>query len=178
MSGQKKRVPGLGAVLDWLEQYKFVFPVILVGAVLLLWPGEKRALTVVQENKVDTAVYTESFQLQEMEERLSHTLSKIEGAGEVSVLLTVKNSSRKVLAEDKTFVVREGSSEKSAETVVVSAGSGTESPVLLEQIYPEFQGALVVCSGGDAVNIQLKIVEAVSALTGLGADKICICKGK
>ena len=178
MSGQKKQIPGIGILLDWLEQYKFIFPVILVGALLLLWPEEERTLVAAQENKRDTVVYSESFQLREMEERLSDTLSKIEGAGEVSVLLTVKNSSRKVLAEDKTLVSREGSSEKSAETVIVSAGSGTEAPVLLEQIYPEFQGALVVCSGGDAVNIQLKIVEAVSALTGLGADKICICKGK
>jgi len=164
--------------MDVLEQYKFILLVILVGALLLLWPEQETVSVLPQKESRETTITSESFQLGSMEAKMSETLSKIEGAGEVSVLLTVKNSSRKVLAEDRNAVLREDSSEKSTETVVISAGSGSEEPVLLEQIYPEFQGALVVCSGGDEVNVRLKIVEAVSALTGLGADKICICKGK
>lgn len=178
MSGQKKRPPGIGAVMDVLEQYKFILLVILAGALLLLWPEQQTVSALSQKESKETVTTSESFRLEEMESKMSDTLSKIEGAGEVSVLLTVRNSSRRILAEDKNAVLREDSSEKSAETVVISTGSGGESPVLLEQIYPEFQGALVVCSGGDEVNVRLKIVEAVSALTGLGSDKICICKGK
>ena len=61
---------------------------------------------------------------------------------------------------------------------MVSAGSGREEAVALQQVYPQFQGALVVCTGGDDPAVQLKLVEAVSALTGLGSDKISICKGR
>ena len=42
----------------------------------------------------------------------------------------------------------------------------------------ETSGAVVVCEGGGDASVRLKLMEAVSALTGLGTDKIAICKGK
>ena len=42
---------------------------------------------------------------------------------------------------------------------------------------PEKGVALVVCPGGNDPAVKLQISEAVAALTGLGADKISICKG-
>ena len=43
--------------------------------------------------------------------------------------------------------------------------------------YPVFQGALVVCEGADQAQVRLAMTQAVSALTGLGTDRITICKG-
>lgn len=175
MSKPKKGLPGAAEALAALERYKYVLIVLLVGAALLLWPQGDGSRTV--EAAAESVVREEGFDLEAVEEKLAAALSRVEGAGEVTVLLTVKNSARSVLAEDRTAAGTEGA-EHREETVVISAGSGKQSPVLLEQIYPDFQGALVVCSGGDEVGVRLKLVEAVSALTGLGADKICICKGK
>ncbi len=62
--------------------------------------------------------------------------------------------------------------------VVVAAGSGAQDTVLVQQFYPRFQWALVVATGGGDPAVRLKLTEAVAALTGLGADKISICKGK
>ena len=36
---------------------------------------------------------------------------------------------------------------------------------------------LVVCAGGGDPQVRLRLVEAVSALTGLGSDRISICEG-
>ena len=49
--------------------------------------------------------------------------------------------------------------------------------VVRTQYYPSFRGALVVCPGGDDPQVQLAITQAVSALTGLGSDRITICAG-
>ena len=49
--------------------------------------------------------------------------------------------------------------------------------VAVENLSPSFRGALVVCPGGDDPAIQWKILQAVSALTGLGSDRICVCGG-
>ena len=49
---------------------------------------------------------------------------------------------------------------------------------MIQQLGPVYQGALVVCSGGDDPQVKLALYEAVSALTGLRTDKISICKGK
>jgi len=169
-----KENKGLKNLLTGIEKLKYVLLIALVGAVLLLWPGETQEK--IQNGPVlrNTGETAAGFDLEQMERRLSAALSKIEGAGEVTVLLTVQNSPRQVLAVDE----QESDEQRKAETVVVSKGSGNQEPVLVEQVYPDYQGALIVCSGADRADIRLKLVEAVSALTGLGADKISICKGK
>ena len=110
------------------------------------------------------------------EARLSQALSKIHGAGEVTVVLTVANGPRQILAEN---VDRDGSQgEEKTETVVLSRGSGSQETVTVQEIYPRYQGALLVCAGGDDPTVRLQLTEAMSALTGLRADKISISQGK
>ena len=150
------------------ERYKFVLLVILAGAALLLLPSPKE-----EEGQPPPAEpeQTGGFQVEDLERRLEEALSQVDGAGEVRVVLTVKSTARQVLAQD-------GRSTQRGSTVVVSQGSGAQEPVTIQQLSPQYQGALVVCSGGDDPSVRLRIVEAVSALTGLGADKISVCKGK
>ena len=160
-----------GAVWKALDRYKYVLAVIVVGIVLLLWPTGK------QDTGTDgTADVRETFDLEALEEKLSRTLSRVEGAGEVTVTLTVKNGMEQVLASDRTTSVSERGSSVEEETVLVNTGGGQET-VLLTQRYPTFQGALVVCEGGDNAEIQLLLTQALSSLTGLGADRITVCKG-
>ena len=94
------------------------------------------------------------------------------------MVLTLRSGSRQILAQDTETDQRESSIQTSQTTVVISQGSGVEQPVMLQEIYPTFQGALIICEGGDQPSVQLKLTEAVSALTGLTSDKISICKGK
>ncbi|MFR5025422.1 MAG: hypothetical protein ACLTC3_04190 [Evtepia gabavorous] len=68
--------------------------------------------------------------------------------------------------------------EEKTETVVLSRGSGSQETVTVQEIYPRYQGALLVCAGGDDPTVRLQLTEAMSALTGLGADKISISQGK
>lgn len=158
-----------------LGRYKFVLLVILVGIVLLLLPDSEKT----QKSREPLTVNTEEdFSVEALEEKLERTLSEIDGAGEVRVMLTVESGMKRVLAQNASLDQEESSVQRETETVVVSTGSGTEDVVLVQQIYPRFQGALVVSAGGGDPAVRLKLTEAVAALTGLGADKISICKGK
>ena len=165
--------PPEGAVWKLLDQYKYILIVIAAGVILLLWPTGDR------EQKVEAGQGGQAgdvFDLSALEEKLSQTLSKVEGAGEVTVTLSVKNGMEQVLASDRTTSVTERGSSVEEETVLVNSG-GSQEAVLLTQRYPTFQGALVVCQGGDDAEIRLTLTQAVSALTGLGADRITVCKG-
>lgn len=149
-----------------LEQHRLVWLAILAGLALLLLPlGEK------PENPEIQSVRTQ-FDLTAMEDRLSRALSRIDGAGEVTVVLTVRDGPRQVLAQDTR------TEQGETETVVISRGSSTQETVTIQELYPSYQGALLVCPGGDDPTVRLKLTEATSALTGLGADKISISKGK
>ena len=161
-------------VLKKLGQYKYVFLVITAGILLLMLPVSK-------ENQVDDQEYSvveEDFSVDALEEKLCGILSEIDGAGRVNVMLTVESGMKRVFAQD-IQMEREGDTfQNEAETVIVSSGNGMEDTVLVQQIYPRFQGALVVADGGGEPSVRLNITEAVAALTGLGADKISVCKGK
>lgn len=151
---------------ELLKRYQYVLLVLAVGLGLLLWPGEGGGNT--QAEDWDEA-QGQTVQVAELEERLANALSRIEGVGEATVVLTLERGTQQVLATD-----RKGEEE---ETVVVSAGSGQQQAVTVQEIYPRFQGALVVCAGGGDPQVKLQVLQAVEALTGLNANQISICEG-
>lgn len=153
-----------------LGAYKYVLLVIAAGAALLLWPGASKEA---EAESAGTETEVDDFSVASLEEQLAGILGRIDGAGEVSVMLTVKSGMERVLAEDTEIT----QSESETKTVVISTGSGKQEVVLLSQRYPTFQGALVVCSGGEDARVKLLITQAVSALTGLGSGRISVCKG-
>lgn len=147
--------------------------VLLAGAILLLLPDTKQS-----EQTQTAAAAEEDFSVEALEQKLEYTLSQIEGAGQVSVMLTVQSGMKRVLAQDKSAQQDGERLQQETQTVVISSGSGTQETVLIQQVYPRFQGALVVAEGGGDPAVKLKLTEAVAAVTGIGTDKISICKGK
>ena len=169
------KLPQMEKVLGFLKQYKYVLIVAAAGLLLLLWPtgGDGRQPAAQQTGLTGAE---EDFSVEALEERLAQALSRIDGAGEVSVILTVDSGMERVLATDRSQEQRDGELSIQEETVVISTDAGEEA-VLVKQRYPTFQGALVVCPGGDDAAVRLVLTQAVSALTGLGTDRITVCKG-
>lgn len=151
-----------------LGKYGYVLLVIAVGAALLLWPGGGEQETVLAE---ESETY---FDLEKFETKLEQALSRIEGAGEVSVVLTLESDGRQVLAQDRDT---DGAGGGTSTTVTVGRGSGTEEVVPLQTFTPDFRGALVICPGAGEAQVRLRLTEAVSAVTGLGSDRISVCTG-
>lgn len=163
-----------GAWIAALGKYKYAALVALVGLVLLLWPSgaEKDA------DSTATPGTADPFAVGALEEKLSSALSRVEGAGEVTVVLTLDATAGRVLAREESTTEGSGRSESRSEVVLASKGSGTQEPVSLYTEGPSYRGALVISPGGGDPEVRLALTRAVSALTGLGADKISICIGK
>lgn len=155
-----------------LDKYKYVLLVILAGVILLLWPaGEKE-----QPRESAGSGTAEDFDLAALEKKLSQALSQVEGAGKVTVTLTVKSGMEQVPFTDRSTSVSERGSSVEEKTVVINTGSGQEAVVRVQR-GPVFQGAVVVCQGGDRAEVRLLMTQAVASLTGLGTDRITVCKG-
>lgn len=166
----KEKMPdGVGKFLSLLKKNKYVVIVLIVGVIILLIPTNSSDSG--SDSQVDTDdTGTQSaldFSVEQQEDRLSVALSEIQGVGDVTVVLSLKTTMEQEVAVDED-------SSGGQETVTVSTGSGTESPVTKKYIYPEYRGALIVAQGADNAEIRLEITQAVSALTGLGADKISV----
>lgn len=139
-----------------------------VGILLLLLP---KAETTKTEPK------QEEFSLEAEEKRIAAVLSRIEGAGNVSVLLTLDTDTSLEPAFNTERDRQEGTdgtqrSEDRSEVVLQD-----KEALILRRTYPRYRGALVVVQGNSSA-LRLQITQAVSALTGLGSDKITVIKGK
>lgn len=160
-----------------LGKYKIVLPVILLGLLMILWPG------MTDKAPEADASYT-PFPLREAEQSLETVLSTVAGAGQVKVMLTLKTDMTVVLQEDvkqKEDIRQDGQSndtlkERDAKTVLIGGSSG--QPIVVRRVYPEFRGALVVCEGGGDPQVRLSVTNAVASLTGLGSDKITVTSMK
>ena len=157
------------------ERYKWAVLVILAGVVALLWPsGGTKETSTAQSTAVAALGDPEALQ-EEMEEILSH----ISGVGEVRLLLTVETDGERQLAGN-TETSYSGSASApedfSRSWEAVMAQDGGQTPVVTTTRYPTYRGALVVCQGGDQASVRLAVTEAVTALTGLSADRVTVAK--
>ena len=149
-------------LLQVWDRYKFALLILLVGVALLLLPDRDAKASERSEPAAETV--SAQQEAEAAEARLASILSEIEGAGRVRVLLSFRTSA-------ETEYVSDGD-----ETVIVSTGSGRQSAVTRRTIYPQYQGAVIVCDGGDSPQVRLNILQAVSQVTGLGTDQISVLK--
>jgi len=64
-------------------------------------------------------------------------------------------------------------------TTITVTGTNRNEEGLIKQINPPtYLGAIIICQGADSASVRLAIVDAVSKLTGLGADSIAVLKMK
>lgn len=158
-------------VKEGIQKYKYVWLVLLLGMGLMLLPSKEKTTT-------HQAAQTEQQQVtQSIDDQLSQILSNIDGAGKVQVYLSVCEGEKTIYQTDEDSVSSEDNINIQVKTVILSDGSREMG--LIRQINPPtYKGALILCQGADRPQIHLAIVDAVSKITGLGADKIAVLKMK
>ena len=141
-----------------IGKYRYVLLVALAGLALMLLPTGAA-----EETPSPRAPAEES-----LEARLEAVLRRIDGAGEVAVLLTEEQGG-------EVFYQTEGEDGK---TVLVTGADRSESGLVRTTRPPAYRGAVVVCRGADSPRVRLAVVEAVANATGLGTDRITVLKMK
>ena len=154
-----------------IGKYRYAILVLVVGLVFMMLPTSKTESSTKKE--------TVSLQQEEnKEDSLSELLSKVEGAGEVHVMLSVKQGEQTVYQTDDSQSTGTDSGNYQEKTVIIST-SDRDQKGLICQVNPEiYLGAIVLCQGADDPAVRLAITEAVSKITGLGADRVVVLKMK
>ena len=127
---------------------------------------EARSFGDLSENSEYDEAKNEQGKLYSRIAQLEEILSRVEGAGEVAVLLTESRGG-------EIFYQTEGDDQR---TVLVTGTDRSESGLVRTTQSPVYQGAVVVCQGADSPAVRLAVVEAVSNATGLGTDRITVLK--
>lgn len=122
-----------------------------------------------------------------LENQLSSILSKIEDAGKVSVMITLKSSSEIIPAKDESLsnkitnekdtdggtrtINEENTSDK---VVFANAQSGDSKPLIVKEINPEIKGVIVVAEGAKDAKVKLKISQAVQTVLDVPAYRVTV----
>ena len=102
-----------------------------------------------------------------LEEKLSTHLSKIEGAGKVSVIISVKEGLTTQIAVEKV-VTTDSNGSKTEETPVLVSGK----PIILTEIYPEISGVIIIAKGADDLKVKIALLSATQTYLDVTSDKI------
>ncbi len=136
--------------------------VAILGAVLLIviFSGTKKESQVEYDNEIIEYVYS-------LEDRLSKTLNKVSGAGDVKVVINIKSGVQTVLAMNT--VKKETSNGVEIEETPLIVNGKT---VVLKELLPEITGVLIVAQGADNIMVKSKLVNATKALLDIDSGKI------
>ncbi len=168
----------------WMEIRKKYWPPKKDQLMILILAGLLLAVIAIpveqKEEREDTetpAVLEETKTREEeyesrMEQRLEELLEKVEGVGQVQVMLTFEGTGEKKVEKDVALDLE----ERREETVYEERGNSERTPYVTSETNPEVKGVLVIAQGGGNSRVRQEILEAAQALFGIDAHKIKIMK--
>ncbi len=131
-------------------------------------------------------IYMEKY-VREQEEKLKSILSRIDGVGEVYVMITVKTGASKdilmeqdISYEDTDETDSSGGKRKKYtysednQTVYVTDENGNTYPYVISEKAPKIEGVAVIAKGADSAVTRQKIINVIKALFDIEVNKISV----
>lgn len=164
-----------------------VIVIIVIIAINYIWSDENKQTSkneVEQNFGKQLATTNESKEKEDLEEKLENILSKIEGVGNVNVVITYSESSEVIAMyneDNKDSTIEETDSgggkritkeNDTKKQVIFEEENGSKVPMTQKVITPKIEGAVVTAVGANNALIKNNIIQAVEALTGIATHKI------
>ncbi len=126
-----------------------------------------------------------------MEKRVKEVLDKVEGVGQVDVLIVLKSSEQKVYQTDgKTMQsstkeqdasggIRDITEQQQESSTVIINGSSLDTsggPLLEKELRPEISGIVISAQGGGSASVKSEITDAMVALFDIPPHKVKVLK--
>lgn len=144
-------------------------------------PQEQNSPAAAQAN--ETA--QDDFLARQLAENLQELLGRMEGAGECTVMVTLRQSPRTVYAGEQSSRLRSSGEiapqtleqEQQNKPVLVRDAQGVTLPLVEATLAAQVNGVLVVCSGANSARVCQQITEAVTTVLGIKSTQVCVLAG-
>lgn len=140
--------------------------------------------------EIENNIGQKDYEIYILEERLEKILSKIEGAGKVSVMVTYISGNEKVPAydtkksenntkeEDERGGLREISQKDLEEKIAYEeVQSGTKQPIIIKEKEPLVKGVVVVADGAKDPLVKDNLTRAAQTLMDIPIHKVQVFAG-
>lgn len=178
----------LSESINKMELKRFLRPLIILLGVGVIFLVGGRALDVATPKEIQGEAIVASQNPNnfgnDLEKELEAILSKIQGVGRVSVLITYESGKEIITATNisqKTTItderdtqggIRTISTNESTETVAITRDGNKEQPIILKEIHPKIKGVLVVAEGASEPNVKMEVFRVMQSLLNISAYRI------
>lgn len=169
--------------------------IITIVVINIIWNGKNESIQKQEgtsnkqlanagNNASDTNLNTTTLVNDNLEQKLEQILAKIQGVGEVKVLINYSESSEivamynensKVSTTEETDTsggIRKIEQTDSQKDIIYQEENGEKTPITQKVIQPKIEGAIVTAKGAGDITTKTNIIQAVEAVTGLATHKI------
>lgn len=160
-------------IFAFIKKYRYVALVLVVGLFLMTLPTAKP-----KNQDVKEIEQTQEILDVTCNERLAEILSKVEGAGNVQILLTVAAGEEIVYQTNDDIITSNETNTTKIDTVIVTDAERNQNGLVRQVNPPRYLGAVIVCEGAESATVRLALIDAVSKVTGLSTDRISVLKMK
>lgn len=161
MSNSEQRKTIIDKIKSNKKIQTIIIAVLSVVLVIIFISSFKKTETAsVEESQISDYVLS-------LENRLESALTKVEGAGNVSVVITIESGMETVLATEKT-VKQIGSTVETTESPVIINGK----PIVLKEMYPKIIGVMIVAEGANNISVLSRIQQATVSLLDININQI------
>lgn len=162
-----------------IKHLDLIIIVIFVCILLLIYFGDFSSTS--KNNTLSQTFTSYESYTKDLEKRLSGVLSKINGAGKVSVMVTLDGSPELVIAyntEEKSnnLLNTDDSVTIKKEPIIINQ-NGVSSPLVLSEIMPKIKGVVIVAQGANDVAVKLNLLSATTKLLNININSIEIFAG-
>lgn len=157
----------IGKLIQDKKSLAFIICCLFIGIMLIL-SGSGSSKTTIKTEKTTDNITTQ----------LEKTLSQVEGAGKVKVLINYSQSGEKILAYDMESNVNEKDNGKENNSKSEVVYDGNKMPVILKEYMPKVEGVIIVAQGGNIEGVKKQLISGTVALLGIDSHKIEVLKMK
>lgn len=158
-----------------IEIYIAVIFAVIILAIYLstIWSPKKKVPEANNSTENEQTLSTSMEYARDLENKLVNVLSKIKGAGDVNVVVTLENGFEYLYAtEEETRTATDGSKVTTSKVILVDG-----KPVVTQEIYPTIKGVLVTSSGADNISVKFSILSALQTVIDVSNENITILTG-
>lgn len=158
----------LNKILKKYGNTKSLYIIIIIGVVfMLLFSGG--------EDKSDTKAPV--YEAYSDEARLERILTRINGAGDVSVMITYYGTKSYDVAfeEKQTNAERGDEISSSSESSVIK---NKDEALIRGELYPKVKGAVIIAEGAGNIEVKKALCDAAVAVLDVASYRVCVLEGK
>lgn len=178
------------------KNIKYLLIVFVIGIAIILFPegnNSNNKKTIPNNNtnfNSEAKLNNENSSYEkDLEQKIEERFKKIEGVGEVEVLITLKSGNEIVVNKDVTSNIsntneqdseggnrKSNNNDNSQSTVLISNTDGSEHPIIIKELKPEINGILIIAEGGGDIQVKNNLINAAKVILDVPVHKIEVMK--